>query len=229
MLAITEVTSLHQAHAIAGTIGFPSKMPGTSYGIPASACKVGAKLARVEGSTCSNCYAMKGRYGIEGGSVEKSQSARLSSLDHPQWAEAMVYMLRKAHGLGGGKVHWKIKAAGFHRWHDSGDIQSIGHLAAICQVARRTPELMHWLPTREAGLLAAFLKAGGVIPGNLLVRVSATMVDGAASARFANTSTVHKNAEPVGHVCPAPKQGNQCGSCRACWSANVVNVSYHAH
>jgi hypothetical protein len=42
---------------------------------------------------------MKGRYGIEGGSVEKSQSARLASLDHPQWAEAMVYMLRKAHGL----------------------------------------------------------------------------------------------------------------------------------
>lgn len=229
MLAISEVTTLRQAQGIAGTLGFPSKMPGTSYGIPASACKVGAKLAQIEGSTCSGCYAMKGRYALQGGSVEKSQAARLASLDNPQWAEAMVFMLRKAHGLLDGKVHWKIKAAGWHRWHDSGDIQSTNHLAAICQVARRTPELLHWLPTREAGLLAAYLKAGGVIPGNLLVRVSATMVDGAASARFPHTSTVHRDAAPVGHVCPAPAQGNQCGSCRACWSADVANVSYHAH
>jgi hypothetical protein len=227
MLAITEVTSLHQAQAIAGTIGCPSKMPGTSYGIPATACKVGAKLARVEGSTCSNCYAMKGNYQYR--DVVKSQATRLASLDHPQWAEAMVYLLRKAHGLLDGKTSSKVRQAGWHRWHDSGDIQSTGHLAAICQVARRTPELMHWLPTREAGLLAAYAKAGGTIPANLTVRVSATMVDGAASGRFPHTSTVHRDAAPVGHVCPAPKQGNQCGSCRACWSADVVNVSYHAH
>ena len=227
MLAITEINTLKAATAVAGSLGFPSKMPGTSYGIPASACKVGAKLAKVEGSTCSGCYALKNNYTYE--SVIKSQAVRLAAIDHPQWAEAMVYLLRSAHGLDGRKVHREVRSAGWHRWHDSGDIQSIGHLAAICQIARRTPEPRHWLPTREAGLLAAYVRSGGVIPGNLTVRVSATMIDGAATARWAQTSTVHHKAKASGRVCPAASQGNACQDCRACWATDVANVSYHKH
>src|SRR4051812_10272734 len=101
MLAITEITTLRHAHEVAGTLGFPSKMPGTSYGIPATACKVGSKLVNVPGSTCSGCYALKGRYALPGGSVEKSQATRLAALQHPQWASAMVFMLRSYHGLEG--------------------------------------------------------------------------------------------------------------------------------
>ena len=46
-----------------GGLGYPSKMPGTSYGISAHDCITGAKLAKVEGSVCHGCYALKGNYG----------------------------------------------------------------------------------------------------------------------------------------------------------------------
>jgi hypothetical protein len=55
------------------------------------------------------------------------------------------------------------------------------------------------------------------------------MIDGAATSKWAQTSTVHHKAKASGRVCPAPKQGNACGDCRACWSADVANVSYHKH
>lgn len=44
--------TLGRARAIAGSLGFPSKMPGSSYGLPVRACQAGEKLARVEGSAC---------------------------------------------------------------------------------------------------------------------------------------------------------------------------------
>jgi hypothetical protein len=222
--------ALKEAAAIAGTLGFPSKMPGTAYGIPAAACHVGAKLRDVAGSTCHECYAFKGNYGFR--DVKRSQATRLAAIDNAQWIPAMVYMLRRAHGLVRGvKKHRKIKRRGarWHRWHDSGDIQSLAHLCKIVVICQLTPEIRHWLPTREAGIVAQFLKNGGEFPPNLCVRVSATMIDGAPSRVFPNTSTVHKSAPPRGHVCPAPAQGGVCGSCRACWDRNVANTSYHVH
>lgn len=227
MLTVTEVTTLKQAKDIAGSIGYPSKMPGTSYGIPAQACKVGSKLVSVPGSTCSGCYALKANYRYD--SVVKGQAKRLAGLASPQWASAMVFLLRAAHGLDTGKPDRKVTSPGWHRWHDSGDLQSLGHLAAICQVARRTPELKHWLPTREHKIISDYIKSGGVIPANLMVRLSATMVDGAPSAHWPHTSTVHHAEVAKGSVCPAPTQGNKCGDCRACWSPAVPNVSYHKH
>lgn len=218
------------AIAVTGSIGFPSKMPGTSYGIPATACKVGAKLARIAGSVCSKCYALKANYTYP--SVQIAQARRLAGIANPAWPYAMAFLLLRYHGQDArGKVHRKLKAggAGWHRWHDAGDLQSRAHLAAICHVARLTPGIRHWLPTREAALVAGFLRDGGTFPPNLTVRVSATMVDGAPSRAFPNTSTVHAAIAPQGHACPAPQQGNECGPCRACWDRNVSNVSYHEH
>ena len=54
--------TLKEADAIHGGLGKPSKMPGYAYGIPAKHCKVGAKLHKVPGSVCADCYALKGRY-----------------------------------------------------------------------------------------------------------------------------------------------------------------------
>ena len=31
------------------------------------------------------------------------------------------------------------------------------------------------------------------------------------------------------HICPSSKQGNKCGSCRACWSSKIKEVVYLAH
>jgi hypothetical protein len=210
---------INTARTIAGSIGYPSKMPGTSYGIPAQACKTGSKLAQVEGSTCSKCYALKGNYIYP--SVKTAQATRLAGIAHPDWIEAMITLLTAAHSKG--------DLPPFHRWHDSGDIQDRDHLAKICAVARGTPHLRHWLPTREAKIVRDFMRDGGTIPANLTIRLSATMVDGAAPKAWAQTSTVHGTTTPVGHLCPAPTQGNKCGECRACWSTDVANVSYHVH
>ena len=116
-----------------------SKMPGTTFAQDSFACKVGDKLAKIEGSVCKSCYARR-------------------------------------------------------------------------------------------------IAQGGSIPGNLVLRVSATMIGDAPIRGHANTSTVHVKGKPhVGHACPAPSQGNSCGSadlgneCRACWNPSVGNVSYAKH
>jgi hypothetical protein len=223
-----------EATAVVGSLGYPSKMPGTSYGIPAKLCKVGGKLRLVPGSVCSTCYALKGRYAMpeDKSSIAKAQARRFESLSDPRWAFAMASALLHAHGMiGKRKPARKIKRGGkgWHRWHDAGDLQSLAHLCQIVVVAQLTPKIRHWLPTREAGIVAQFLKNGGEFPPNLCVRVSATMIDGAPSARFPNTSTVHAKELPRGHACPAPGQGGVCGDCRACWSLDVENTSYHVH
>lgn len=231
--------TLGRARAIAGSLGFPSKMPGSSYGLPVRACQAGEKLAQVEGSACSVCYAMKDAYtwpnALEG------QLSRLDAIHHPRWVDAMVRLLLNAHrhryrridlgkfGLRKGQRH-RLNEMGHHRWHDSGDLQSVDHLARICRICERTPLIRHWLPTQELGMVAKYLTAGGKIPDNLLIRVSSIMIDDAHRRRWPTSSSVFTEVAPAGaHVCPAPHQGHRCMSCRACWSPDVRHVAYAAH
>ena len=230
------ITTLKAAMAIAGSVGDPSKMPGKSYGLPAAkaawvpqvcndlgidtppsyGCPVGAKLARIPGTTCASCYATRANYRY--GSVQKAQAKRASGVFHAQWVNAMVFLIGK-----------RVDPADpYFRWHDSGDILGLWHLEKIATVAAMTPTVRHWLPTREAKVIAEFIAKHGNFPDNLTVRVSATKVDG-QPGNFPQTSTVHKAAEAIGQTCPAPTQGNKCLECRACWAQDVANVSYHVH
>ena len=45
-----------------GTLSNPSKMPAYAWGISAKQCKVGSKLAKIKGTICNKCYALKGHY-----------------------------------------------------------------------------------------------------------------------------------------------------------------------
>ena len=38
-----------------------------------------------------------------------------------------------------------------------------------------------------------------------------------------------KDKKAIGRECPAYKQDGECGSCRACWSRKVKQVSYKEH
>jgi len=136
---------------------------------------------------------------------------------------------------------------GFFRWHDSGDLQSLAHFRRICEVARRSPSVRHWLPTREVGILARYDRrvSAGLdlpVPVNLIVRVSAFMVGMrppkamSAAARagrpvgrplWSLTSTVDWDGSSF--RCPAYTQGGECRECRACWDPNVSNVDYLKH
>ena len=39
----------------------------------------------------------------------------------------------------------------------------------------------------------------------------------------------YKDKKAIGRECPAYKQDGECGSCRACWSRKVKQVSYKEH
>lgn len=202
-----------------GGLSAPSKMPGHGYSLPAKECKTGAKLREVEGSTCSGCYAMKGRYVF--GNVQAALYRRLEAIRKDGWAEAMAEILTR-------------KGETFFRWHDSGDLQDAEHLAAIVEVCNLTPTVSHWLPTREYRIVTDYVEAGGVIPENLNIRFSAHMIGGHVP-RFprlkglVTVSTVTIDGSTDGHACPAPKQGNSCGDCRACWDTSVPLVNYKLH
>ena len=215
--------TLKEAQAEAGKVSTGNgKMPGSTFAVSAKACNVGGKLAQLKGSVCHKCYALKIqalRPSVNTGWTNNlNKATRLIDGDPQRWVRFMAFQIRKAYEKTG---------EAYHRWFDSGDLQSPAMLAAMCDVARATPEIRHWLPTRETKIVKDFT---GAIPDNLIVRISSPMVDDKPIAAWHWTSTVHSKAsEPVGHVCPASKQGNACGSCRACWSDNVQNISYPLH
>ena len=191
------------------------KMPGYTYGLSAKECKTGAKLVKIPGSTCSGCYALKANYFYP--SVKTGHARRLASIDNGAWVPAMVQLI----------THYEKN---YFRWHDSGDIQTVDHLRKICAVAAGTPAIKHWLPTREAGILKEFKRNGGRIPSNLVIRLSATMVNGAPGKSHQHSSTVHTaGVPPIGEACNASKQGGQCLDCRACWNGSIKNISYEKH
>ena len=214
-----------EAWGIVGGLSEPSKMPGWGYGLPALECKLGSKLREAKGSVCEGCYALKGRYRFS--NVEKAQYKRLRALKDPKWVEAMARLIN------GKRCKW-------FRWHDSGDLQGVAHLAKIVRVVSETPTVQHWLPTREYKIVEKYLKDvdcfDGVkghdrrFPPNLTVRLSAHMVDGSHPDMGLPTSGVHtQGSTPIGTPCPARSQGNKCGDCRACWDPNVRSVSYELH
>lgn len=205
------------AKEITGGLSKPSKMPGFAYSIPAQACGVGSRLRNVQGSICSKCYALKGRYVF--GNVKKALQRRLASLIHSEWVEAMAFQINQA-------------GINVFRWHDSGDIQNLEHLERIAEVCRLTPDVRHWLPTREYAIVTAYKEKHGSFPDNLNIRLSAYMVDGPLPEGAANRLGVTMSgvtSDPNKVSCPAYKQGGVCGSCRACWDKNQKVVNYPKH
>jgi hypothetical protein len=200
------------AERITGGLSFPSKMPCPSWGIPATRCRIGALLARTPGSTCQGCYALKGRYRF--GAVQARLERRYAGLFHELWTPAMVFLVRYYCGR-------------YFRLFDSGDLQGVNHLRNVVTLARHTPDVQTWLPTRETGVVRAVLREIGAFPANLTVRVSAAMIDGRPPRGYPTTSTVVR--DPGAATCPAPQQEGRCGECRACWDPAVSNVAYAKH
>ena len=201
-----------------GGVGLPAKMPGTAYGIPAADCGVGSNLAVRKGSVCYRCYAKRNNYTYP--SVIKAQAKRLESLrDLAAWTDAWCHIFDYLGTL----LSYEERC---HRWHDSGDVQSIEHLDAIVQVAKRNPEWRFWIPSKEYGIVSRYMEQHS-IPSNLAVRMSAPYLNaepnGAVRKLTGLTSTVGCN---VGHGCPAGKQGGFCDTCRACWDRSETNVDY---
>jgi len=209
--------TIKEANKYVGGLSEPSKMPCPSYSIPAKECPLGKIMRNVKGSACSACYALKGRYSFKG--VQNALYRRYASLKMPLWAEAMAFLVTK-------------KGLDFFRWHDSGDLAGVWHFEKIVEVAKRCPNCTFWLPTRQSNFIKEFLDAGGIVPENLTVRLSGTMIDGPAPTGFAKSNgfPVSSISSDISRVnCEAFKQGGKCLDCRKCWDKNVHEVVYKKH
>lgn len=213
---------------LGGDLGQTSKMPFLSFGLSTDACKTGTKLQGTCGSVCEKCYARrleKIRPSVRIGHERRTNAvneACKSPSGQLKWVTAMVL-----------RIHDKYLGVPeqdrYFRWHDSGDIQSVTHLHMLAVVASELPDIKFWVPTKEKKIVKEYLRKYGNFPDNLTVRVSSAMIDAAPLKGFDLTSTVHHLKAATGHECPAPSFGGYCGSCRACWSKEVPNVSYHKH
>ena len=197
-----------EASKIVGKLSKTSKMPCYSYNLPATKCITGSKMAKIKGTTCYDCYALKGMYNFP--VVKKAMLRRHKAINHPEWVFAMAVLINS-------------KRSKYFRWHDSGDIQSIEHLQKIFEVCKATPNTIHWLPTREAQILKQVNKKD--VPDNLVIRLSAIKVDGNAPKSWDLTSTVSTKK----YSCMANKQGGKCLDCRACWNKKIKNIIYPLH
>lgn len=220
---------IKEAKQITGGIGFTTKT-GFSYGLPARiSCKVGCKLANKKGSTCHGCYARGGNYAYP--STKQAHQNRFNSVNklgtktfRQQWIDAMVTLIMST-------AKRNEKDMWFFRWHDSGDIVSVDHLRAIAEVAKATPDVQHWLPTKEKRTVKKYLEKDQ-LPKNLTVRMSHYFVDKEIDFDFDTpTAGVYKDTKPKGHKCPAILAHKGCREvgCRACWNKKIKKVFYQIH
>ena len=201
-----------------GRLSNPSKMPAYAWGISASKCITGTKLAKVEGTICNKCYANKNCYVFQ--VVKNAHKFRIKAIPRPEWVDYMSELITQ-------KYKRLDKSRLFHRWFDSGDLQSFDHLMKIFEVCKLTPHIKHWLATREVQFINQIKEKD--VPKNLCLRVSATKIDSPPSKFWKWTSSVHKDKPAIGYECPSYKQDGECGNCRACWSHKVKQVSYKEH
>jgi hypothetical protein len=218
LLQITKAEKREKENAQVEVGGFsnPSKMPCYSWSIPAQLCKTGSKLAKIPGSVCHGCYALKGFYHMP--STKNAMVRRYGKIKSKTFVSSFVKALQ-------GETYF--------RWFDSGDLQSISMLSNIVEIAKQTPSVRHWLPTKENALVAQYLKSGKSFPENLTVRISAPMIDQLEhSKQTGNGSIVLTSFDKMpGHAvaCNAPKQSGKCLECRACWNKSVQTIAYLKH
>jgi hypothetical protein len=218
----TGLTLAESKRIIGGPLGRPGKMPCATFGQDSFQCSRGSELALIPNSVCSKCYARSNFYRTWG-PVIKNRQQHQANIYHPRWVDAMVVLICDA-----------ARETPYFRWFDSGDLASPAQLAAIIVVAMRTPHVKHWLATREREMVLTTSKflaeRGATIPRNLVIRVSADMVDDGPPSCWPTTSTVHRDGDPVGFECRADfNEEYACGTCRACWKPGIANISYKEH
>ena len=216
--------NIQEAKGIAHTLSSPSKMPGKGYGLSAHDCNVGRRLAKIKGSVCHGCYALRGAYTWD--SAKQAHEKRTKSLREPKWVAAMSKLVARQE---------------YFRWHDSGDLQGVWHLEKIVQVAKNCPDTKFWLPTKEYKVVADWLKANPEgFPKNLFVKLSLYMNDVYKKARgilskhcsWTGSHTATTNVPEDFNVCkvsnPEIKKAScDTYNCRKCWTNE--NVSYYVH
>ena len=221
-----------------------SKMTYASFGFSAKYCKAGSHLQKIKNSVCSMCYGLKGMY-VFPKYMAKSERT-IKSLDKKYWKEAMVFIINK-------------KEIVDFRWFDNGDLQSDKMLRDIMWIAKQTPHVKHWLPTKEPRMVKRVIYNGSKKPSNLDIRLSVKDIDGdprkmiklarqlgvnvsvAVSKltfkhlkpnnefNFVKCHTAHSIRDDIKYSDAQKKELGECGECRACWNDKVEVIYYEVH
>lgn len=220
------MTLLQQALETIGGLSRTTKMPCYSWGLPATSCIRGSKLrTNYPDSVCAKCYACRGHYTQPTtiaankrrlNCIRKASSKPRACVD---FTHAFAYVLNYQLAMDAGANdldHW------YFRWFDSGDLQSREHRRIINEIAIRTPDVKHFMPTREDSLVD-----WEYIPENLTVRLSSDIID-VGILQDIPTSVVisSRDKNPKGYtLCRAEHSPYKCGSCRNCWDP-TLQISY---
>ena len=214
-------TKKQALEVIGGNLNSNKKMPCKTWNLSAWQCKTGSLLSDIEGTICSECYAMNNHYLRFRDEHLESFNKRLKNSLRNDWVNAMI------------KV---IGDDPYFRWFASGDLQNLNMLEKIVKIAEALPNTKFWLPTHEPKIIKSWLdKHKQAFPKNLIIRISAVYIDKQSSLPkslqgYDNilTSTVHSQ-NAIGQECISHKQEGQCLDCRECWNTEVKNISYKIH
>jgi hypothetical protein len=229
------ITSIKQAEENIGGLSNTSKMPALSTSISIEHCNTGSVLIEIEGSACFGCYADGGRYNMP--NVKLALAERFDKYnENPElWVCSIVYILRHS------KLMQRVP---FFRWFDAGDIINFDHLVSIYKVVANTPDINHWLPTKEWQLVKMVSTLS-----NLVVRLSSPFKNKPFKPISHRTQTLPENArhhsvvltqveydrtfdmaDDMGmYYCPAHSQDGECQDCRACWDPSIECIAYRYH
>lgn len=204
-----------------------SKMPCFSWSLLAKTHCPGSLFLGELVAACIGCYADEGNYRFP--NVRAPRISNAQDWKRDDWADDMVEAIEDEDEF---------------RWFDSGDVAWLALAWKILEVMTRTPNVMHWLPTRmhKFPKFRPVFTAMRKLP-NVVVRVSSDSVTGEYDGRLATTSTIvpvldpSDKASPVDPayiddnmtVCGAYQRKGKCGPCRACWSKDVQVIAYPGH
>ena len=165
---------------------------------------------------CAGCYAVGGNYRWP--NVKAPRVSNRADWRRPGWVADMVRALERDR---------------YFRWFDSGDMYTVALAEKIYEVARLTPLVKHWLPTRvhKFPKFEPVLTKLRALP-NMALRFSSDSIHGEFDGRHG--STIVQDGEPLpagAFPCPATLAGHggTCGDCKACWDPAVPVIAYTAH
>lgn len=215
-----------------------SKMENSSFGYSASNCKAGGHLQKIKNSICSICYGMAGCYAFKN-YITKSKRT-VESVSKSFWKEAMVFIIQR-------------KGFPVFRWFDNGDLLSDKMLRDIFYIAEHTPDVHHWLPTKEYRMVRRVIESGLHKPDNLDIRLSEFKINGKPPIKLARRLGVNCSVALTpkefkkrtdGLKCHTAhsikgryKETNpelyerlsSCSGCVACYNNNVDVIYYEVH
>jgi hypothetical protein len=221
MKRITKTFLKQYAKDHVGGLSEPSKMPCYAWSFSTDHCITGGLLRKIEGSTCSKCYATRGNYQYPVVIDAHERRLHAYNIKRSAWVDAFTYLLNLHADCG----------EDYFRWFDSGDLQSVAMLEDIVQIARNVPRMQFWLPTREMPFIHEWYASDPIIPDNICIRFSAPMIGKRPAHSFSkmherfSDSTVQYFDEGF-EECPAPEQGKKCLDCRKCWDPEH-KIGYH--